>query len=421
VKLIVVVPTRNRASLAERAVQCVLDAGLPNVRVIVSDNSTVPEQTEQLSSLCKRLNVRYLTPPNPMPMTPHWDWAINQAMADADATHFTYLTDRMVFRPGALRALVEIASALPSKVISYNHDLIDDFSRPVRLHEFRWTGRVVEIDSTYLLGLAARSQHPPCNPRFLNSVAPRAVIEHVRSRFGNVFDSISPDFCWAYRCLDLEDTIVYWDRSALINYAYDRSNGAGYLRGVHSADSADFQAQLGSKPMNADAPVPEFWTITNAVMNEYCFVKRESGSARFPEVARGSYLEAMAREIDSILDPDLRAAQRELLVHEGGAPDLTGASPVRRRLRAAARDPLRVARRAARRALANSSTQEVWRRLGRAGLKPPSSDRFSFDSTEGALEWTYQFPRRATGRLRRLDFLNDREHVRELELNAPKK
>ena len=419
--LIVVVPTRNRASLAERAVKCVLDSGLPNVGVMVSDNSTRPEEKERLSSFCAASGVRYLQPPDPKPMSPHWDWAIAQALALPEATHFTYLTDRMVFRPGALRTLVDIIETLPSKVISYNHDLIDDYSRPVRLHEFRWTGRALEIDSDYLLALAARSQHPPCNPRFLNSVAPREVVDRVRARFGNVFDSISPDFCWAYRCLDLVDSIVYWDRSALINYAYDRSNGAGYLRGVHSSDSADFQAQLGSKPMNRDAPVPEFWTITNAVMNEYCFVKRETGSAKFPDVDRSSYLEAMARDVESILDPDLRAAQRELLVREGGVPDRTGASPFRRRLRAAARDPLRAARRAARRALANSSTQEAWRRLGRAGVTPPSSDRFGFESTEDALQWTYQFPRRPTAWLRRLDFLNDRRHVRELDLKLLQK
>src|SRR5712664_464193 len=120
---------------------------------MVSDNSTVPKETERLSGFCRSLNVHYLMPPEPMPMSPHWDWAIGQAMAQPDATHFTYLTDRMVFRPGALRGLVDIVSAMPSKVISYNHDLIDDFSRPVSLHEFRWTGRVVEIDSAYLLAI----------------------------------------------------------------------------------------------------------------------------------------------------------------------------------------------------------------------------------------------------------------------------
>ena len=411
----VVVPTRNRAALAERAISCILDARSSGVSVIVSDNSTSGEEQERLAGFCANLGgkVRYLRPPATMPMSPHWEWAIRQALDQPGATHFTILTDRMVFRPGALKTLLDFATRMPEKVISYNHDLIDDFSRPVHLYEFRWTGRLLEIDSQYLLELASRSEHPPCNPRFLNSIAPRSVIDQVSERFGTVFDSISPDFCWAYRCLDVVDSIVYWDRSALINYAYDRSNGAGYLRGVHSSDSADFQAQLGSRPMNRDAPVPEFWTITNAVMNEYGFVKKESGSSRFPEVDRDSYLDAMARDIESIIDPNLRVAQRELLVREGGTP-ATGSNRVRRRVRSAASDPVRVIRRGAKRLFVNSSTQPLWRRLGDAGVAPPASDWLTFASTNDALEWSFLFNRRPTSRLRRLDFLRDRRHVREL-------
>jgi len=412
----VVIPTRNRAKLAMNSVRAVLAEKLPNVSVMVSDNSTQADGVAELSAFCHRLGapVRYVQPPAPAAMAPHFEWAIQQAMQNEKATHFTYLSDRMVFRPGSIRQLMKIGSRLPGKVFSYDHDLIDDFHRPVRLHEFRWSGRLVEVDAPYLLELAAKSEHPPCNPRILNSFIPRAIFDAVRSRFGNVFDSISPDFCFCYRCLDIVDSIVYWDRSILLNYAYDRSNGAGYLRGIDSADSADFQKQLGSSPMNRDALIPEFHTITNAVMNEYCFVKKESKSGRFPEVDRASYLRAMARDIEDIEEPRLRAAQRELLVREGGTPMPVGKTRLGAQVQKALKDPLRTARQVARRTLVNSRTQPLWQRAGEMGIAPPSSVWLEFASADEALQWTYRFPRRPTRQLRRLDFMRDREHVREV-------
>ena len=416
-RLVVVIPTRNRAELAINALRSVLEQNAPEVRVAVSDNSTDPEQVEKLSRFVTELGsdrVRYMRPPEPLPMTDHWLWALQQVRGQGEPTHFTYLTDRMVFRPGTVRRLVEIADSAPDRVVSYNHDLIDDHRIPVRLHEFRWTGRTVEVDSAYLLSLAARSMHPSCNPRFLNSLVPAEVVAAVEAKFGSTFASISPDFCFAYRCLDVVDSILYWDRSALVNYAYDRSNGAAYLRGVSSPDSADFEGLLGDKSMNHASPVPEFRTITNAVMNEYCFVRAESGSPKFPAVDMKSYLEAMAVDLESIEDPALIVAQRKLLVRHGGEPVSRGSARIVSRLRSAG--PARLIRRLAMRVFANSVTQPAWAVAGAIGVTPPPSPRFGFRSASEALAWTFRFARRPSRELRRLDWQRDTAHVREVDI-----
>jgi hypothetical protein len=346
-------------------------------------------------------------------MSDHWQWALEQARGQSESTHFTYLTDRMVFRPGALRRALDIAGRFPERVISYNHDLIDDYSRPIRLHEFRWTGRTVEIDSGYLLSLAARAQHPPCNPRFLNCLVPAAVVQKAEARFGSTFASISPDLCFAYRCLDIVDAILYWDRSALVNYAYDRSNGAAYARGVSSPDSADFEGLLGAQPMNHATPVPGFRTITNAALNEYCVVRAESGSAKFPPIDMKRYLATMAVDIEAIEDPALAAAQRQLLIHHGGTPVPRGSARIAARLRSG---PARMTRRLAIRVFANSLTQPAWAVAGHLGVTPPPSPWFAFRSASEALSWTFRFPRRPWRELRRLDWLRDTVHVREVDM-----
>lgn len=410
------IPTRNRAELAINALRSVLAEHAPEVCVVVSDNSTAPEEVERLSRFCTELGadqVHYIRPPQPQAMSDHWQWALEQARRQSGFTHFTYLTDRMVFRPGSLRSLVEIAKRFPERVISYNHDLIDDHRRPVRLHEFRWTGRTVEIDSGYLLTLAAGAQHPPCNPRFLNCLVPASVVSAAEARFGSTFGSIAPDFCFAYRCLDVVDAILYWDRSALVNYAIDRSNGAAQARGIPSPDSADFEALLGDQRLNHATPVPEFRTITNAVLNEYCVVRAESGSAKFPEIDMKSYLAAMAVDLEAIEDPALAAAQRKLLIRHGGTPLPRGSGRIAARLRSG---PARLIRRLAIRVFANSLTQSAWAVAGGLGVVPPPSRWFAFRSASEALAWTFRFPRWPSRELRRLDWLRDTVHVREVDM-----
>jgi len=114
VALVVVVPTRNRASLAMNAVRSVLDqsiGGRTAISILVSDNSTEQLQADLLEDFCRGVadhQVRYIRPPAPLPMPVHWQWAIDYALQLPDATHITYLTDRMVVRPGHMGVLRDL-------------------------------------------------------------------------------------------------------------------------------------------------------------------------------------------------------------------------------------------------------------------------------------------------------------------------
>src|SRR5438045_4065205 len=99
--LVVVIPTRNRSDLARNAVESVISQVDCAVDVFVSDNSTTSESRSDLSSYCHELGnerLRYLAPPAPLPMAKHWDWAMQQALSLYDSAHFTFLTDRMLFK-----------------------------------------------------------------------------------------------------------------------------------------------------------------------------------------------------------------------------------------------------------------------------------------------------------------------------------
>ena len=319
---VVVVPTRNRARIAMNAIRSVLDEPSDGTQFLVSDNSTSEVDQKELAEFCTALNdrrLRYIRPPRSLAMPAHWQWAIEQALAGYNASHFTYLTDRMMFKTGSLKELLNLVVLYPNKVISYNHDRIVDHVRPVRLEQYPATGKLWEVQSERFSWLVSQSMLHHGLPRMLNCLVPRSVLYRLRERFGSVFASIAPDFNFCFRCLDVEESILFFDKSPIFHYALNRSNGASVSRGEMTIDNADFTANLpvDEAIRNYATPIPQLNTAVNAVFNEYLVFKQESRSPRFYEIDHQKYLAANAVEINEVGDPQLRAEMRGLLIQHG--------------------------------------------------------------------------------------------------------
>ncbi len=414
--LVVIIPTRNRASLAMNAIQSVIhQPGCDSIQILVSDNSTEPHQLHQLSTFCKDLafdRLRYITPPQPMPMARHWDWVLAQALEGYAANHFLYLTDRMVFRSSELRTIVDIAAANPQKVLSYSLDIVNDYTTPIRLERHPWSGKLLEIDSRRLLLQFSQSVVHNCIPRMLNSIAPRSLLHKLIERFGDVFVSIAPDFCFAFRCLEVVDSFLYYDRSVLVHYALDRSNGATMTRGVLSTDSADFMRCLGDTKMNFAAPVPEFISAFNTCVHEYCLLKRQTQSVKFPDIDKKRYFEQIAVDVATIENPQLRNEMQALLCSRGYMNNVThleATQPITlskvlsyvRRMFSARRVLWKV-----KWLLTRDLMKPIWLHLAHwFGIWPPGRISFEFDTVEQAIQHANRFPLR-----RRVDW----EHLESL-------
>ena len=225
---VVVIPTRNRAQLAMNAIRSVLDQPVDDFHILVSDNSTSQRDRDDLESFCASLadsRLRYVRPPEPLPMPAHWQWAIEQALANYKANHFSYLTDRMMFRNGALKEVLGLTALYPDKVISYNHDRICDDLRPIRFDQYEVTEKLLEVESQRLLQLVSEVILHHGLPRMMNCIVPRRVLAVIHRRFGNVFTSIAPDFNFCFRCLDLEDSILSQERNGKTIRLPQRRNG----------------------------------------------------------------------------------------------------------------------------------------------------------------------------------------------------
>jgi len=272
--LLVVIPTRNRAQLAIGAIQSVFSQEVDNVRVLVSDNSTIAEEVASLSRYCEQLQdkrLRYLATPADLPMSPHWDWAMTQAL-ESDATHFTVLTDRMVFRPGIL-----------------------------------------------------------------------------------------------------------------VHRALDRSNGETLASGFRGRDHADFLTSIRFDQMNFVTPVPQVRTRFNFIVNEYCLIRTESGSRKFPELNRDNYLKFLATELSECEDQNFKNEMMKMLAANGfreqpnaGAHKSNSSS---QRLGWAAK-------------LRNERTKRFGpERAKYFAITPAEIDGLEFADTNEALTYAFKFPR----------------------------
>jgi glycosyltransferase involved in cell wall biosynthesis len=388
--ILIVIPTRNRADLVPTAVRSVLDQAESNVRLVVSDNSTGQDEIERLSAYCKNFDglVRYIRPPEPMAMPQHWEWAMEQALKDPTVTHVVFLSDRMLFKEGALRKLSRAVAAHPDRVISYNIDAIVDWDRPITIRQELWTGKILEIETAELGALSARSIFPHCLPRMVNSVAPRKVLEKFRARFGSVFASIAPDYCFAFRYLVLEKTLLLFDESLLVHYALDRSNGHSLARGVMNADYRDFVRNLGDNFRLPKMPLPDLLTGGNVMLNEYRFVKEETGSAKLPPIDEEAYLDYLLWETLQLKDPQARASSQQLLLELGAR------EPGQREIeRLANRSiPRKVFDKIAWEIRLRSTQSSASQRHGTSKAEPPDLAP-CFETTDEALDYVLRHPR----------------------------
>ena len=387
---IIVIPTRNRASLAEAAIRSVLQQDRSNIRVLVSDNSTSLDSLDQLSRFCLGTGsdlLRYVRPPSSLRMTPHWDWALRLALKHWDYSHVSFLTDRMIFKPGALEDLAGIAKHRPDQIISYMHDRVADNQIPIRLDQHPWTGKLFEVAATRLLQLSSQSILHEMLPRMLNAVVPRRVLLELEERHGKFFDSHAPDFNFCYRALALEESLVFYDKALLVHYALDRSNGAAASSGAGGEDREDYISGLREQHGHFATPIPQILTARNCVAHEYCVARRENQSARFPALELRPYLEAIAGEVAEMTNPQLKKDTKELLTAQGWKEPSLFAKP--QSLARKLASPGRVVRKLAREAGSLRS-----RRAGTGSENGTSGAEHPFFGTlEAALDYAVRSPR----------------------------
>ena len=392
--LVVIVPTRNRSELAIRSIRSALDAPVGEVRVLVSDNSTEEGEIARLGEFCRGLDgdrVRYIRPERPLPMPQHWDWVLRRALELFDENHFGILTDRFVFRPSGLGELREVASRFDRHAIVYRFDSAFDHVRPIRLVRKPGTGQVLELGAGDVLRAASRMKWFEFVPVLLNCFVPRRCLEAVRGRFGDYCLSLAPDYGFGFRALAVEDSILLYDKSIAIQWALSRSNGFSFSRGVMTADSRDFLANLGGESLGLASPIAEIETACNGIAHEYVVARARAGGEKFPDLDLPDYMRTLFEEVSRMENPGLKEKYLAILAAHGfrGAPPAARAAPDAPR----PEEPPRPLTRRVKELLSSEPTKPIWWLLySRLGLRPPRWMQFEFRTPDQALEFAGKYP-----------------------------
>ena len=328
-----VIPTRNRPDLAITAVRALLAEHATPLTVVVSDNSSTEEGVRQLRELCEAAadpRLLYIRPPQELAMAAHWDWALAQALARTAATHFGVHYDRMIAKRGGVEQLARACARHEETLVRYSCD----FTYPRADDRFMaWqppsTGYDYEVRTAKIVELTARGTLSTIGytwPILLNCMAPRAIFERIRARFGTICDSATPDAAFGYRFCALADRYVFLDRSLSIMYGYRFSNGQAYLR-RNTNVTQDYMQLWGNQPWLDAAPIPGLDLGLNIIFHEYNVVQRVVG---FPPLDRDGWLGELARGLAYIEDRQEVAKMRALL-EEHGWRDRTVPVPLWRR------------------------------------------------------------------------------------------
>jgi hypothetical protein len=133
----------------------------------------------------------------------------------------------------------------------------------------------------------------------LNCCCPRKIIEAVHKKYGYYFFSDNPDFNFAYMCLEIEDSVLFYDCPLIISYGLSVSNGTSFQRGLFNKTETtkDFikSAKFGSdtNPLISKLPV----SVARFIAYEYNLIKQLSGSGKFKDLDEGKLLRKLLESV----------------------------------------------------------------------------------------------------------------------------
>ncbi|HYJ31516.1 MAG TPA: hypothetical protein VEW25_14390 [Allosphingosinicella sp.] len=322
-KLCIIIPTRNRPALAIEAARSALSEVDSELCVFVSDNSASDADVRSLERDCRDADdarLHYMRPPKELALPTHWDWALEQALARTDATHFTVQYDRKLWKPGGLSALWQASLVDPAVLLSYPSDVVLPSGERFICGQVAGTGRLYRMACQRVIDLTARGMIPEIGqtyPLLSNCIVPRALFDRIRAAFGDMCDSSTPDAAFSYRFCALESSFHYWDLAPAVLRGFGFSNARSFFSGTRGGSWDDFVSLWGEKPYIAAAPIPDLNLGLNVCFHEYNLVRSTTAGTHFPAIGRDGYLNELSRILPDIEDPAQRDEMRARLEAHG--------------------------------------------------------------------------------------------------------
>lgn len=299
----IVVPTRNRPEYVADCIYSLVGQTFADLEVIVSDNSTTEEHSKATRAavepfLCDP-RVSYIRPDTPLSMTDHWNWATSHSKG-----HYVGITtDRMVLRLYALAHIYETVIEHPdTNAVSFASCVAKSVGSSILLPKSNLDLGSVSMRSSDVLNAFSSSDLPKNNPRFLNSFCSRKALAKILEQYGSVFESISPDYAFLFRYLNMFEDYRHVFHHLLVVQGEERSNGKAFLTGIMNEDSADFSKWMSTTQSEwlSYGPIPgDTSVMSNVMLREYSVGQVQGAPGRFPTIDKVKfYLKAHSRAVE---------------------------------------------------------------------------------------------------------------------------
>ena len=266
-KFVIAMPSRNRETIAIKSLASIEPLlAEADIAIVVSDNSDEPGT--QLRAHCEAMGIGYIRPPEPLPMSRHWDWILRSV----DWSAITLMSDRMFLLPGRYLRMKALASETGRAVV---WDAADAAFRSWLgqpywvLSSRRMSRRVYRVREQDLIANLKTILFDRSLPGLLKAITHRHEWEAVCKAFPTTLSSNNPDSEFAYKYIHLfeGDSHTFVDDVVSINHSGHVSNSAGTAAPEKSSTFQD-HVRLNNITRFEHSPWPNDLRSENAILNE---------------------------------------------------------------------------------------------------------------------------------------------------------
>ena len=266
----VLIPTRNRPELLEKALLSVLGQVFLDREVVVVDNSD-NKYVERNCNFCKRFKEVQYYRTGGLNMAENWDYAFLKAQGE----YICLLSDRLQWSSTTLLTRVyDTIGITNAPIVSWkwcNNPSFGQAPTPRSglmglylskdiLNSFR---NMDWLTFTYM------------SPRGLNSAIHKDTVVNIRKKLGSFCFKSAPDYNAAFSSLLATESIAHIDANEVYSNGLDVSNGAKCTRS-YSSSAAFFKANNLDERYLKDLPV-NFMTVRNSLVADYLNMRKMWG------------------------------------------------------------------------------------------------------------------------------------------------
>lgn len=266
----VLIPTRNRPELLEKALLSVLGQVFLDREVIVVDNSD-DKYVERNYNFCKRFNEVQYYRTGGLNMAENWDYAFLKAQGE----YICLLSDRLQWSSTTLLTRVyDTIGITNAPIVSWKwcNNPSDGHPPPFR------TGLTGLYLSKEILASFRNMDwltFTYMSPRGLNSAIHQDVVSGIRKKLGNFCYMLSPDYTAAFNSLIATESLAHIDANEVYSNGLIESSGAKNSRNYASSKAACYAYNIDESYLK-DLPV-NIMTVRNTLVADYLNISRKWG------------------------------------------------------------------------------------------------------------------------------------------------